>query len=59
MELIKPDLGLLIWMLFSFSIVVFVLAKFAWKPILAALKQRERSISKSLTAAQRAREAMS
>jgi F-type H+-transporting ATPase subunit b len=58
MELIKPDLGLLIWMLFSFSVVVFVLAKFAWKPILAALKQRERSISKSLSAAQRAREEM-
>jgi len=58
MELIKPDLGLLIWMLFSFSIVVFVLAKFAWKPIMAALKQRERSISKSLLSAQRAREEM-
>jgi len=58
MELIKPDLGLLIWMLLSFSIVVFVLAKFAWRPILAALKQRERSISKSLTSAQRAREEM-
>ncbi len=58
MELIKPDLGLLIWMLLSFGIVVFVLTKFAWRPILTALKQRERSISKSLLAAQRAREEM-
>lgn len=58
MELIKPDLGLLIWMLFSFGVVVYVLAKFAWRPILAALKQRERSISKSLLAAQRAKEEM-
>jgi len=58
MELIKPDLGLLIWMLFSFSIVVFVLAKFAWKPILAALKHRERSIQKSLESAEKAREEM-
>ncbi|MCB2197448.1 MAG: F0F1 ATP synthase subunit B [Bacteroidetes bacterium] len=56
MELIKPDLGLLIWMLFSFSIVVFVLAKFAWRPILAALKHRERSIQRSLEAAQRAKD---
>lgn len=58
MELIKPDLGLLVWMLLSFGVVVFVLAKFAWKPILKALKDRERSINKSLTAAQRAKEEM-
>lgn len=56
MELIKPDLGLLIWMLLSFSIVVFVLAKYAWRPILAALKHRERSIQRSLEAAQRAKD---
>ena len=58
MELIKPDLGLLIWMLLSFGIVVFVLTKFAWKPILSALKQREKSIEKSLNAAEKAREEM-
>lgn len=58
MELIKPDLGLLFWMILSFGVVLFVLIKFAWKPILAALKNRERSISKSLLAAQRAREEM-
>jgi len=58
MELIKPDLGLLIWMLISFSVVVYILAKFAWKPILSALRQRERSISKSLEAAQRAKDEM-
>ncbi|HAF30504.1 MAG TPA: ATP synthase F0 subunit B [Bacteroidales bacterium] len=58
MELIKPDLGLLFWMILSFGTVLFVLIKFAWRPILAALKNRERSISKSLLAAQRAREEM-
>jgi F-type H+-transporting ATPase subunit b len=58
MELIKPDLGLLIWMLLSFSIVLYVLAKFAWRPILAALKHRERSIQRSLEAAHRAKEEM-
>ena len=58
MEIIKPDIGLLIWMLFSFSIVLYVLIKFAWKPILGALKQRERSISKSLEAAKQAKEEM-
>ncbi|PLX12597.1 MAG: ATP synthase F0 subunit B [Marinilabiliales bacterium] len=58
MELIKPDIGLLIWMLFSFGIVVYVLTKFAWKPILGAIKNRERSIQKSLEAAKNAKEEM-
>ena len=58
MELIKPDIGLLFWMLLSFGIVLYVIIKFAWRPILAALKHRERSISKSLEAAQKAREEM-
>lgn len=58
MELIKPDLGLLFWMIISFSILLFVLIKFAWKPILKALKDREDSIRKSLLAAQKAKEEM-
>jgi F-type H+-transporting ATPase subunit b len=58
MELIKPDLGLLFWMIVSFSILLFVLIKFAWKPILNALRDRERSISKSLLAAQKAKDEM-
>ncbi|MCK5169379.1 MAG: F0F1 ATP synthase subunit B, partial [Bacteroidales bacterium] len=58
MELVKPDLGLLFWMIISFSILLYVLIKFAWKPILKALKEREKSISKSLLSAQRAREEM-
>ncbi len=58
MELIKPDLGLLIWMLLSFSVILYILGRFAWKPILKGLKDRERSIEKSLLAAQRAKEEM-
>ena len=58
MELIKPDLGLLFWMIVSFSILLFVLIKFAWKPILKALKDREKSIKKSLLAAQHAKDEM-
>ncbi len=59
MELIKPDIGLLFWMILSFSIVLFILIKYAWKPILKALKAREKSIAKSLAAAKRAKEEMS
>lgn len=58
MELIKPDLGLLFWMIVSFSILLYILIKFAWKPILKALKDRETSISKSLLAAKRAKDEM-
>lgn len=58
MELIKPDLGLLFWMILSFGVVLFVLLKYAWKPILKALKERERSISHSLMAAKKAKEEM-
>jgi F-type H+-transporting ATPase subunit b len=58
MELIKPDIGLLFWMIVSFSIVLFILIKYAWKPILKAIKARERSIAKSLNAAQKAKDEM-
>jgi len=58
MELIKPDLGLLFWMILSFSVVLYVLIRFAWRPILKALRDRERSISKSLNAARVTKEEM-
>ena len=58
MELIKPDLGLLIWMLISFSVVSYILVRFAWKPILKVLKNREKSITQSLSAAKKAKEEM-
>ncbi len=56
MELIKPDLGLFIWMLVSFGIVTFILIKYAWKPILKALKERESTIEKRLLAAKKAKD---
>ena len=58
MDLITPDIGLLAWMLLSFSIVLLILKKFAWKPILSALKEREEFIENSLTEARRAKEEM-
>ena len=59
MELVTPELGLFFWMVVSFSIVVFLLGKFAWKPILNALKEREESIDEALQSAEKAREEMS
>jgi len=58
MDLVKPDIGLLFWMLLSFLIVLFLLKKFAWKPILSALKEREDSIKESLNEADKARQTM-
>ena len=56
MELVKPEIGLLFWMCVTFLIVLFLLAKFAWKPILKMISDREESISSSLDAAKQARE---
>jgi len=39
MGLVTPDYGLIFWMVLSFSIVMFILKKFAWKPILNSLKE--------------------
>lgn len=58
MSLINPGFGLVIWMTLAFGILLFILAKFAWKPILASLKEREDSIENALNAAEKAQEAM-
>lgn len=56
MELVKPEFGLIFWMSISFLIVVFLMRKFAWGPILSSLKERETSIADALNAAKKAKE---
>lgn len=58
MELVQPGLGLIFWMTLAFAILIWVLAKFAWKPIMKGLKEREDSIDQALHAADKAREEM-
>jgi F-type H+-transporting ATPase subunit b len=58
MELVKPAIGLLFWMVLSFGILLFILSKYAWKPILKALKEREFTIEDALNSAKRAKEEM-
>lgn len=48
MDLILPDLGLLFWTGIVFCCLLFLLAKFAWKPILNAVNAREQKISEAL-----------
>lgn len=55
-SLVQPAFGLIFWMTVSFGIVFFLLAKFAWKPILNALHERERSIEDAIGEAKKARE---
>lgn len=58
MDLVTPGVGLLFWMLLSFTVVLLILKKYAWKPILKSLKDREDSIEGALTAADEAKKEM-
>jgi F-type H+-transporting ATPase subunit b len=58
MGLVMPDFGLLFWMVVSFSLLMWLLKKFAWKPILKALAAREDSIEKALQSAELAKSEM-
>ena len=54
--LVQPDPGLFIWTIVTFLVLLALLAKFAWKPLLQALESREETIRKSLDDAQQARQ---
>ncbi|HKJ47208.1 MAG TPA: F0F1 ATP synthase subunit B [Balneolales bacterium] len=52
--LLSVDPGLFFWILIVFALFIFVLTKYAWKPVLGALEERENSIKDSLDAAEKA-----
>jgi F-type H+-transporting ATPase subunit b len=58
MDLLTPQLGLLVWNLIAFLILFIILGKFAWKPILKSLKERETGIADSLASAEKVRAEM-
>jgi F-type H+-transporting ATPase subunit b len=53
--LVQPDPGLYIWTIVTFLVLVALLAKFAWRPLLEALENRRAAIAKSLDDARQAR----
>lgn len=57
-SLIKPGIGLIFWSTIVFVLLVFLLTKYAWKPILAAIKTREEGITNALAAAETAKQEM-
>ena len=46
--LVQPDPGLFIWTIFTFLVLLALLAKFAWKPLLEALDARQKLIAKAI-----------
>ncbi len=58
MDLMNPGIGLIFWMTLTFLILLFLLKKFAWKPILQSIKEREQKISNSLAMAKQTQEEM-
>src|SRR4029077_11371384 len=54
--LVQPDPGLFIWTIITFLVLLGLLAKFAWKPLLAALDERQQSIRKALDDARKAKQ---
>ena len=59
MQLLTPGVGLIIWQIIVFVLLLLVLGKLAWKPIINSLRERERSIQDALDTAEKARHEMS
>ncbi len=55
MDLITPGLGLVFWTAITFLFLLIILRKFAWKPILGAVEEREEGIKSALESAEKAR----
>src|SRR6266700_2227185 len=53
--LVQPDPGLFVWTIITFLVLLALLAKFAWRPLLQALDSRQATIKKSLDDALQAR----
>ncbi len=58
MELVSPGIGLIFWMTLAFGLLLLILGKFAWPPIMRALNDREIAIEQSLHQAEAARREM-
>ncbi|MGO2102214.1 MAG: F0F1 ATP synthase subunit B [Psychroflexus halocasei] len=55
MELIKPDFGLFFWQVIVLLILIFLMSKYAWRPILGSIRKREESINDALASAEKAK----
>ena len=58
MDLVTPGIGLIFWSTLTFLVLLYLLKRFAWGPILSAVKKREDSIINALAAAEEAKKEM-
>jgi len=58
MGLVTPGIGLIFWMTLVFILLLILLKKFAWGPIMSSIKEREQNISNSLAMAKQTQEEM-
>ncbi|MCO6497314.1 MAG: F0F1 ATP synthase subunit B [Chitinophagaceae bacterium] len=58
MELLNPNLGLIAWTTVAFLITLWILGKYAWKPIVSGLEKREQNIADSIQAAEKVKQEM-
>lgn len=58
MDLLIPEVGLVVWHSIAFLLLLFLLTKFAWKPVLKSIKDREESIDNALASAEKAKQEM-
>ena len=59
MDLLLPHLGLIVWTVLAFLVVLFILKKYAWSAILKGLNEREANIANSIATADKVRAEMS
>ena len=58
MDLVTPGFGLVFWTIITFLCLLIIMRKFAWKPILGAVEEREDGIKSALASAESARKEM-
>lgn len=58
MDLLTPDLGYFVWALIIFLVLLLILRKFAWKPIIKMLNEREQNISGAIATAEKVKAEM-
>jgi F-type H+-transporting ATPase subunit b len=58
MDLVTPDFGLAVWTTIAFLILMVLMSKFAWGPILDGVNKREQTIAEALSSAEKAKQEM-
>jgi F-type H+-transporting ATPase subunit b len=58
MDLVTPEIGLIFWTTVVFTLLLVVLKKYAWKPILSSIDERNKNIEEAMKAADKAKKEM-